>query len=246
MIKKILITLVLTVAFLGGVPEVAYADSVCDTGADNEHKDNSGPPWSFTASAGDVINKIVIKAGTECFSFTFPPKNQANGCYEVGGLGTSSAWARDLPYPAQGCHEISHVNFYTFGITPTPTNTPTNTPTQTSTPTFTPTSTSVPTDTPTVTPTENPEETWTPTSTLTNTPEVTETATPTDSPINTPTPTNEPSETPNKKNPTPVPTLPQTGFFDDGFTLTHFIIGGVLLMFLAFASRVGRKKLNGN
>ena len=225
MMKKLLIVILLTVAFLGVTQDV-QADSAgefCDLDY-AEKVENL--PFEWIAPDGEVIIKIAIKSGTECFEFTFPPKNQANGCYEVGGLGTGSAWARDLAYPAEGCHAISHTNFYTvLGITPTPTDPPTDTPTPTKV-------------TPTPTTTETPEITSTPTEEVT--------ATPTDS-VATPTVTGEPQETPTQppekeKKPTPVPTLPQTGFFDDNMPL--MLLSALGLIGLIMIIRMVRWTLN--
>jgi len=252
--KKLLIASLLVVAFLGVAFTNVEAQGIGNCG-DWDGKVESSP-FKWTAPDGYVITKVIVKAGSQnqgdaCFTFTYPPNSQSNGCYSVSGLGSQTARADNLPYPAEGCHGISHVEFYIAGITPTatPTTPPpatTEPPVTTEPPTETPTETPVPTNTQTATPTEvtptpteNPEETWTPT--------------PTDSPINTPTPTNEPSETPDptgtqppeKRKPTPVPTLPQTGFFDDGFGLAQFTVLGIGLAFLAFAANLGRRRLNG-
>lgn len=237
--KKLLIASLLVLAFLGVAFTNVEAQGQGNCG-DWDGKVESSP-FKWTAPDGYIIKKVIVKAATECFTFTYPPNNQSNGCYIISGLGSQTAKAENSLYPAEGCHEISHVEFYIAGITPTPTNTPTPTepPVTTEPPTETPTQTPVPpTETPTEvtpTPTENPEETWTPT--------------PTDSPISTPTPTNEPSETPNptgtqppeRKKPTPVPTLPQTGIGDDA---PFLILGAFALVGLIMLVRMARWTLN--
>jgi hypothetical protein len=217
--KKLLIALLLTVAFLG----VAFGEAEASH-CGGEHVSNP-----VVAPNGFTISKIWVKAGQGCFGFS---TTGTDGCYTANFNGSRTRASLNLTgYPSPNCQAISHVEAKFLGITPTPTNTP-----------VTPTAT--PTELPTATPTETPTDP-TPTPTLggfTPTPtDIGTTPTPTQ-PTETPTETPQPKK---KKTPTPVPTLPETGFFDEGLKLDHFILIGVLLSVIAFAANAGRRKLNG-
>jgi hypothetical protein len=188
----------LAILWLSPLQVISAGQGNCESGY--VYKDESSP---FTYSGEQIINKVIVKAGSEqstddpCTEFT---QDGNNGCYAVIGLGTTNVSVTKIG-EGRNCKDISHVEFYSEGQAPTstPTVTPTLTPKATNTPTSTPTPTTKLTPTPTVKVTITP--TGKPTATLTPTIKPSKTPTPTATPTVTPTPTNEPTNTP-----TPTPT----------------------------------------
>lgn len=176
------------------VPAQAQGKGNC--GTDWIAKDDNAP---FVYDGDQIITKIIIKASTDCFGYTFTGKSMIlTECYNISGLGTTRVKVSDAPDAPSSCHAISHVEFYASGEQPT--LTPTRIATTpfkfwTFTPTTTPTTPVPPTLTPTVTLTLPPNVT------PTVTPEVTLTATPPDT---LPPP-------PPRKTKTPQVLLPMTG-----------------------------------
>lgn len=148
---------------------------------------------SYTASQGQIITGVCVKAGSDNQGFGhFGPFNQnglyQDNCYQISGLGTSTVTVVRIG-SGPTCKGISHLDVYT-GTTPTPTPTPeiTPTPTPPTRPTPTPTPEISPSPTPNMIPTPTPEVTPTPEITPTPTPETTPTPNTTPGPTPTPTP----------------------------------------------------------
>lgn len=166
--KKIAILLLMALMAVMAQTALAQGSGNCGTGW--EYKDESAP---FEYSGDKIIDKVIVKASTECFSFKYAGSGMvSSACYVVQGLGTSHVKVVNAPTAPEECHDISHVEFYADPNTATPTNPgPVDTPTNTATLetpfkfwTFTPTATEA-TQTPTSTGTiaAPPEETYTPT-----------------------------------------------------------------------------------
>lgn len=181
---------------------------------DWDHKTGSAP-FKWDAPSGYIIDKVIIKAGTNCFVFK---SNGSDGCYKVNGIGTGSAKASRVGEPSPECKEISHVEFYIDEKEEPPTDTPIPPPTTAAPPTETETTEPTPTETlplPTDTP---PVGTDTPTLPPGVTPTVTPTGEESPPPATETTVPPEVTDTPKEKekvSPTPViVALPQTGFFE--------------------------------
>ena len=247
---------ILLLALLGAVMVWAFETFLPDQplqgncGEGYIYKDGSSP---YEYNGDQNICKVTIKAGSQiqgkaCFGFKYPPSNQTDGCYSVGGLGSSSVriWGGGT---SNDCKAISHVEFYVCSITNTPPPPNTDTPTpiiETDTPTPkspTATNTDLPTNTPIITQTPTPN-----TSTPTDTSTPIGTNTPTDSSI-TPTVTITPPNTlppPSKgKTGTPKVLLPASGIdgsidSKESWYIPIIFIVGLGLLFLS----VRRKGVN--
>lgn len=116
---------------------------------------NPDPSASWSAPSGQVICKVVVKAGN-FGDMTF----ESDGCkhndgYCVSGIGTTTATSSRVCQEGPGCHAVSHVDFWVRGADPTQTPDPTSTQTPTGVPTIpTPVETPTPVipSTPTTTP----------------------------------------------------------------------------------------------
>jgi hypothetical protein len=114
---------------------------------------------TYATSNGNVVTGVCIKAGNDMFgdghSESLPNGTYQDGCYTIGGVGTSLVTVKRL-FEAETCKGISHIDVY-FG--PVPTNTPIPTvtphPTDTLTPSPTPTSAPLSTPAPTNPPSDN-------------------------------------------------------------------------------------------
>jgi hypothetical protein len=177
------------------IPIAVKAQGQGNCGTDWIAKDENAP---FVYDGDQIITKIIIKASTDCFGYTYKGRSMIlTECYNISGLGTTRVKVSDAPDAPSECRAISHVEFYANGEQPT------LTPTRIATTpfkfwTFTPTITYPPPNTPT-------PPTYTPTVTLTLPPEVTLTSTPEGTPPDTLPPP------PPRKTKTPQVILPATG-----------------------------------
>lgn len=123
----------------GSAPTMASEPTVADVGTEKcsdfgsfTSKDEVGPPWSITASAGQVVTEVCVKAGTQVYI------TSSNGiiyvgstpCFRVTGLGTATVRVRNAAgHVGNICKGISHIEVnFGPGPTPTPTPTPTSSP----------------------------------------------------------------------------------------------------------------------
>lgn len=95
--------------------------------------DNPGDEEVFTAPDGQVIDRVFIKAGQDCFEFT---QDTAGPCYTVSGIGTQTVTVRRVG-TGPGCRQISHIEVVTRPGLPGSTTTTTAPTTTTAAPTTT-------------------------------------------------------------------------------------------------------------
>jgi hypothetical protein len=139
-------------------PALVLADGD-DSPAECDLAENTGDvdqgTVTITVDEDEIITEICIKSGEGAFDglkhsglITEDGSYGTDDCFTVTGIGTDEVVVTSGD--AEGCHDVSHVDF-SVGTAPTPTPTPTP-PTSTPTPTPTPTG-EVEEGTPTPTPT---------------------------------------------------------------------------------------------